>query len=289
MRETSKPVLIFLHIPKAGGSTVRDVLSRQFQGASILNITNTQLERIDAVPADVLAHTDVLLGHVSFGAHDYLREPHIYFTLLRDPVERVVSQYYHVLRKPSHWLHEQVVDQGLSLEAYVSAQITRAINNGQTRMLSGLAEADPFGLMPADEGIAYGQCPPELLELAARNLREQIAIVGVTERFDESLILLKRRLGLGWPFYVRRNVTPQHSTISDEARRLIALDNLQDQALYHHAKQLLDEAIAREGAGFSRDLRLFRFLNRLYGLIAGLKASARRTMVRLIRGGTLSA
>ena len=49
-------------------------------------------------------------------------------------------------------------------------------------MLSGLTE--PFG-----------EVTDEMLEQAKHNLREELVFFGLTERFDESLVLAKRRLG----------------------------------------------------------------------------------------------
>lgn len=37
----------------------------------------------------------------------------------------------------------------------------------------------------------YGQCSPEMLESAKKNLQD-FAAVGLTERYNETLILLKR-------------------------------------------------------------------------------------------------
>jgi hypothetical protein len=274
-------VLIYLHIPKTGGTTLSEIVRRQYAGASILQINDTRVERIEALLPDARAHADVLVGHVPFGVHRYLRTPHVYFTLLRHPVERVVSQYHHVLRRADHPLHDHVTGQGLSLEEYVGARLTRAINNGQTRMLCGLPQADPFNLLPHDQGIAFGECPTEMLLLAQQNLRDQIAVAGITECFDESVVLMKRRLGWHWPVYVRRDVARGHPPISAEARRLIESINQQDMSLYELGARLFGEAVAGEGPSFWRDLYQFRALNSAYQARDKLRRLARRAKARL--------
>ena len=41
----------------------------------------------------------------------------------------------------------------------------------------------------------FGEVTDEMLEQAKHNLRDDIVYFGLTERFDESLVLAKRRLG----------------------------------------------------------------------------------------------
>src|SRR5437667_105406 len=67
-------------------------------------------------------------------------------------------------------------------------------DNDQTRQLAGKC------------GIPKARTSAEeMLRIAKRNLTEHFTVVGVTEKFDRSLLLMKRCLGWGRPFYVSDN------------------------------------------------------------------------------------
>ena len=100
---------------------------------------------------------------------------------------------------------------------------------------------------------------------AKGNLRQHFSIVGVTERFDETLILLKRTFG--WAdelLYYPKNVTPQRplsASLPQSTIDAIKEANELDFQLYEFAKDMLDEAIASEGPSFSDELEKFKDLN----------------------------
>src|SRR6185295_12324969 len=90
--------LIFLHIPKAAGTTLQDFILRHYKpGGKAFRFTGHQ-DQLNALAAMTEAERneiDVFAGHVHFGIHEKLSEPATYLTMLRDPVERIISHYYH--------------------------------------------------------------------------------------------------------------------------------------------------------------------------------------------------
>jgi hypothetical protein len=106
--------------------------------------------------------------------------------------------------------------------------------------------------------------PEELLARAQDNLRA-CAVVGLTERFDETMLLLKKAYGWRLPFYERRNVStkrPPREAIPAHILRQIEADNALDAALYTYAQELFEEQVRQYGpAKLARDLRVFRALN----------------------------
>jgi hypothetical protein len=67
------------------------------------------------------------------------------------------------------------------------------------------------------------------------------AVVGLTERFDETMLLLKKVYGWRMPFYERRNVGRHRlrkQDLSADVIRQIAADNRLDVALYAYAQEL---------------------------------------------------
>jgi hypothetical protein len=123
-----------------------------------------------------------------FGLHRYIRRPAEYITMLRHPVKRIVSHYEYVRRTRAHYLHRTVVDGRIPLEEYVTAGLSPELNDGQLRILCGMEDAVT---------LPYGGVVDDMLESAKRDLRNEFAAVGITERFNESLLLFQRVLGWG--------------------------------------------------------------------------------------------
>jgi hypothetical protein len=260
--------LIFLHIPKTAGTTLSGVLFREYGPSSTSWVLRERLEDFKKLPEERKARMRALGGHMPFGLHEFLPGPVTYATILRHPVDRAISHYDHVVRDRQHYLHEGVASRNMSLEDYVSSGISLEMDNGQTRDLCGAGiELKPY----ADTGVGFGRCSTEMLELAKKNLQEYFSIVGLSERFDETLILLRR--ALGWrktPYYVKSNVGRKRPSdpaaqVSNEARRTIERYNQLDLALYEYAARMFEARIGQEGPSFAREVRAFHLLNGTYG------------------------
>lgn len=78
----------------------------------------------------------------------------------------------------------------MSIGDFISSGVAVAFetNNHQTRFISGMT-------------AEYGKCTTEMLETAKKNLREYFTVVGLTEYFAESMLLMKRAFGWKTPFY----------------------------------------------------------------------------------------
>jgi hypothetical protein len=130
------------------------------------------------------------------------------------------------------------------------------IQNVQTRMIAGL----PYDHPPN----TYTQ---EDLQTAMHNLKEYFAVVGLVERFDESLLLLKSVLGWGNIYYNRQNKTPRRPSQDDippETMALIEKENVLDIQLYEFAQKLFAEQLAQQDENFVKDLHRFEFWNHTF-------------------------
>lgn len=256
--------MIFIHVPKTAGMTLQAVFSWKYRNHGIIRLgTERPFEELQRVPEDGRARARVVMGHIPYGAHQYLPQHAEYVTVLREPVSRAVSTYRHVIGDPSHRLHDQVAE--MDLEEYVSSGInSSAVDNAQTRQIAGLQSTD---------------LDTDALESAKRNL-ESFLVVGLTDRFDESFILLRRALGWRIPFYVTRNTSARWThrvTLSDRALELIKERNALDLELYELASRRFQEAIDAEGRSLQREVAVFTRLNmvpdavgrRAEGLIKG--------------------
>jgi hypothetical protein len=268
LQAAKNKAVIFLHIPRVGGTTLKTIMRRQYDRRFVYEGVHNALPEFKGLDESARAKIQVLEGHMPFGLHAFLPQPATYVTLLREPVDRVISIYYYVLRSPRHYAHAQVSAQQIDLETFVSGEIAKGVDNGQTRLISGVGSTPDF------DG-----CSRETLELAKKNLREHFSVIGLTKKFDETLILLKRTLGWGLPFYTRKNITrerPYRSNPPQALVKLIRQRNKWDVELYEYAQERMEEQLRGQPAAFVRDLERFRTLNRLYTPLGRLEARLRR-------------
>lgn len=273
--------LIFLHIPKAAGSTLHPVLERHYSKRAYRTISlPEQLEAVKEMPPAERSRVRLLKGHMPFGMHAYLEGRSRYVTLLRHPAERVVSHYYYVKRRPGHYLHHHLAA-GMSLADFAGAGLTGELDNGQVRLLSG-----------HDQDIPPGQCTRDLLDTAQRNIEQHFAVAGLTECFDESLVLMAIELGWNWtPYYLKRNVTqdkPVAKQIDPVALKAIEQANPLDFELYDWASRRFKTQLARQQPEVDTRIVQLNRANRLYRPWGGLADSLKRNLKSrfAVRSGT---
>ena len=250
----NKRVLIFSHIPKTAGTTLRTIISQQYPGRVIYTFRDEteSIALFRELPEDNRAKIRVLQGHKPFGIHEYLQVPVDYITMLREPVDRVISFYYWILRWPSNDLYEKV--RSMSLGDFADSRLPQVVNQ-QTEFVSGLSN----------------NSTAEALNVAKRNLALHYTAFGIAENFDESLLLFKRLLGWENIYYASQHVAknrPAKREIPRAAIKLIEKHNFFDMELYEFAKQRLEDVIKRQGQSFRNDVRTFQRMNRIYGKFA---------------------
>jgi hypothetical protein len=248
---SADPLIAFVHIPKTAGGTVTSMFARAYSSASVQKAGNymrgpeNAAKKVAKRPGGWESWQRrggrLAVGHVPYRLfRDHLPTTTRYMTFLREPVDRVLSHYYrHVHRTPAHSGRGEpsTASQGArpkadSIEqALVDMQLAR-LNNLATRFLCG--HRSPLGDLPGSP-----------LDEAKANLRE-FAFVGIQERFEESLVLLQRTLGLDLVPAADRHVSSDRPTVEevpDEQRALIAEYNQFDLELYAFGEELFEDAL----------------------------------------------
>jgi hypothetical protein len=172
-------------------------------------------------------------------------------TFLREPVDRVLSHYYRHIHHPD--LTPAVRLRAQERKRERAASLEEALVEKRLPQISNLATRFLCGHPTRDRDLA-----PSTLDNAKANLRN-FAFVGIQERFDESLVLLQRMLGLDLVPYLNRHVSveggrPAVDEIPDEHRALIEEHNGLDLELYSFGLELFEEAVARADKSFADDV-----------------------------------
>lgn len=259
----NKP-LIFLHIPKAGGMTLHNILKRQFSPQEIYNIEGTRIQdsisNFMNLPKREKLKVKCLKGHMPYGLHKELLQAADYITLLRKPSERLISEYYYILSEPKHKAYEFYHKNSISLEEHIRRHIETNANNLQTRWISGLVNIDKFD-------PPYPLLSENALEIAKENIIRSFSVAGTVEMFDESLLLMKRTYCWKNIYYTRRNVTinrPKENEISKKVIKDIIKCNNLDMELYEFVQRRLEQQIREQGKEFKKELILFKRMNKIY-------------------------
>ena len=227
--------LAFIHINKTAGTSLMQYLKGHFESPAV--VAPPWYGDFDEIGVDDVTR-QMFWGHFTYEQFVKRRPDAWFITFLRDPVQRVVSQYRSLhnpanLRDgwekvlPNHARRAMDFAQSASFEEFVMSEdpfIVGHIRNLQTRFLS-----------------SYGdQNHPEYLSSAIRNLTESILFFGVTESFQDSISLFRYQLQSSRPYIAEehdRNVSQPYdvSVTSTEVRhRLHQLVGF-DQQLYELA------------------------------------------------------
>ena len=274
-KDTNKErTVIFLHIPKAAGMTLSRIIERQHRPTSIFTISGIRagisIDDFKKLPEARRRKIKALKGHMWFGLHEFLPQPSTYMTMLRDPVDRIVSHYYFALRRESqHYLYRSIMSKHMTLADYASSEMSPELSNGQTRLLSGVENLNKL--------TGFEPCTPEMLERAKKNLKEHFSVVGLSERFDETLIILRKVFGWKNIYYNQRNVTrkrPRKEDVSEDALSKIRKHNELDIELFEYGKKMFEELVTEYVTSFDKDVESFRSSNEFWGRICRFSISA---------------
>ena len=295
MTDQHHPLLIHLHIPKNAGTTLSRLIklrlaawppSHWLHHATTLGCYNVRgpvqarFDAIDRLPGAKKQRVRFFESHAAFGAHEHLPQPSSYFTLLRDPVARTLSMY-------DFMLQDNKRAQKMTLEHFCSDKWfwpMFAVDNAQVRYLAGES-----GELPT---TPFGQVTRDMLDSAKHRLAEQFVLVGTLERFDESVVLLRRAMGWKPLYYARSNVTKkrtERTAIPEQMMDRIREINHLDLELVESARQLMQQRIEAEGESFTTELAEYKRVNAarakslapIYRALPTLRSAAQK--LRLLR------
>jgi len=276
-RLVSEDLIIFSHIPKTAGLTVRKIIESNFDknarfafrksdsfSANIKDwIANfNSVKRNES--SEELKSRRIIEGHIGFGIHKHLvLESCTYMTVMRHPVDRLNSHFYYLTRPGSDCKN---IKQFNSLNDFIycyrqekeSKEVSpiplgmsqmMIIDNLQTRFLSGLGwESEIINQQLYGCRARYTKCTKEMLDLAKHNLDKYI-IYGVLDRFKESLELFENAFewrNINFENKVNVNKSkPSNKEIDPDLLEFVLQENKFDMELYNYALNTFDQQLEK--------------------------------------------
>ncbi len=252
---------LFLHIPKTAGTTLNAVLAANYPPEATVRVYDREsAAAFEGMDEQAYSRLQLVQGHLFVADFHVLTSRFGVFTFLRDPVERVISEYEFLMRWPEHHLYEFMTREGVTLRDYAAGErpeFARRARNLMTHSLCGVA----------------AETPEARLEAALENLFERFVCFGTVARFDESLVLLRQALGLEHILYEPQNVrvrraAPDRPQPTAEDKAFIRERNALDMALYAAAVTELDRRMEARGREFAKAVARFKALNTRYQAMA---------------------
>jgi hypothetical protein len=225
------PAVLYLHIPKTAGTSMRHLLEAHYRAAERVYLyryaPGIPIDDFLAMPEAERSSARLIFGHFQYGLHDSLPQRSRYVTMLRHPVARVGSLYHHY-RNHRGKFHDAARE--LSLDDFIQRGLAMGMDNGMVRQIAGV------------RGTRFGECSREHLEAAKLHIEERFDAALIYESMEQSLTTLGQVLG-------RRLQTPHRVNVGGrtapdpESRELIERVNALDLELYHWVRQRLESGV----------------------------------------------
>ena len=234
-------MLVFIHINKTGGRTVRYILRSSF------GLRHCEVEPWDVPRPDrpfttpdlqrlrkIYPRLESIAGHRVKGYIELQEDgtEFRYFTFMREPLKTCASRFQYNVQYRGK--------KNLDFEEWIQRDWPR---DAQTKMIAGVADVDE----------------------AVRILKEKNIFVGLTERFDESILMLKGLMAENLNIsYERVNVASDHSLAknllaSPRTRQMLVEANQADLALYDFVRREIFPVFQQAyGPSLGRDLVVYQ-------------------------------
>ena len=266
--------LLFNHIPKTGGVTLRIILNRVYGIDKVFLISSTNIGESLSMFGNLTDKDrdlfDVVAGHGAELFAPMLKDP-FRITILREPLALFVSQYHYLRTRTDSGFYDAVRPLQ-NLEEYIDF----AVKNGQDNLLTRYLSDSLKFLANTDEVIPdMRKSGDDLLVQAIHNLQGYDAVIDLDD-FDAGVFALAHKLG--WkkiPVYRKANTNknnPGVETLDPELRKQLQELLKYDLALYSMFKEMQK---AEENKINRKSIRFRLFLLRQKGIAALSKMTGR--------------
>lgn len=208
------PLIVFLHIPKTGGTTIQRHFERVYGERYLRLHGNVQASSITDWSA-----VDAVAGHIDRTIERYIPTP-TYYTVLRNPVARLLSLY--------RWWHDYDIHSPME-----------AIRNVQHMSFREFAEHPGYEMHTVNgmcRQLARRVTPEDRpsLDLAIETL-DLCEAVGVSDAHED---FIRRVFGDFTPIFYEQQTGGGDEPIDRDTLRYVLVRNADDCALYEYAWRL---------------------------------------------------
>ena len=251
LRTENANTYYFHHIPNTAGTTLNAALREVFAPREIcppflwsqlLQYNNKKLKQFR-----------LFRGHFYGALEPFLGFPVRSFVFLRDPKERALSHYGHVMRASGHYLHSKAHNLR-TFEAFLQDPEAReTVRNFQSKCLAATFDPKALATRLTEEELVSLKLEQQIETSASALTSEQLlhsakvalgrfACICITEHFSQSLTLLDQTFGWHLNKYIKpENENPQKKSSSDLSSKetdLLYELNTVDMQLYHEAESI---------------------------------------------------
>ena len=263
--ELDSPRLVFVHIEKCAGTTLRMMLETQFSPSRICP------ERFDGLgnwTINELASYDLFAGHFNLSVTRSIPGRVRVITMLREPKARLISLFHfwksHLPDAGRDGHNLMVMAREMDAVSFFSDPFVRSHPSIREAMAAQLIATNGKQIVESDNILITDA--PAALRMAWARIRGMSAF-GIAERFDDSRRLLNRTLGL------HMNATEPAQVLADLAAHNPELRKVPKIPRTRELEAILDGLVVVDAALYRRAVTLFaRRMSWSYRLPAWLGA-----------------
>jgi GT2 family glycosyltransferase len=256
--------IAFMHIPKTAGCSLRDYYENIYgksrigiiYGKQMLQIYDGNINIIQNVKNNI-NNKKIIFSHFAYGIHNILNLNMSYVTFLRDPIERTISQYKHIIKMLKR--HGNKIDKD-SIEIFIKSGVL--CSNLMTKQICGIKPEDASFdeinqhskfFMTGSTGFRYcknfwidknyrefkaDKDDPIILNKAIDNIKKHFLFVGTKENIEQDINKLNSILNIDTNLNIPKiNVSKDEKVLDNNTIDLIKKYNDLDISLYNYIVQ----------------------------------------------------